>query len=59
MKLWNDAVTLFPNFSDDILLKLTNLPLDKMATMLQTTFLTAFSWMKILHFDSNCTEIGS
>ena len=38
---------------------LTRLPLDKMATISLTTFSCAFSWMKVLYFDSNCTEVCS
>ena len=30
-----------------------------MATILQTTFSIASSWMKILYFDSNLTEVCS
>ena len=32
---------------------------DKMATISQTTFSSAFSWMKLLNFRSNLTEIYS
>ena len=38
---------------------LTHLPLNKMAAISQTTFSNAFSWMKILYFDSNFTEVCS
>ena len=37
----------------------THLPLDKMAAILQMTFSIVFSWMKILYFDSNFTEVCS
>ena len=39
--------------------KLTHLPLDKMAIILQTTFSKAFSWTKSLYFFSNFTEVYS
>ena len=35
-------------------LSLTHLPLDKMATILQTTFSKAFCWMKMLEFWLKC-----
>ena len=37
----------------------THLPLEKMAVISQTTFLNAFSWIKILEFDLIFTEIYS
>ena len=42
-----------------VLLLITHLPLDKMAAVSQTIFSYAFSWMKILYFDSNFTEVCS
>ena len=32
---------------------------DKLAEMLQTTILKAFSWLKIVLVDSNCSEVCS
>ena len=33
--------------------------LDKMAAILQAVFSDAFSWMELLHFDQNITEVYS
>ena len=45
-------------FTTDLFI-LTLLPLDKMATILQTIFSDAFSWMKVLYFDLNFTDACS